>query len=473
MGKRSDTDKAIGNIMNWAERPEWSDEQAAVFDAHLAPVCDRVGISQEELGRELADQGYGGMLFGIMFEDFLSRRLPPDDKNIIDDYLARRGWRESVAGRGYLQRLRDSVLSLYEVIAVSPGHHCDLRDLVRGGKTIRVHEHMGTQNMVKWDRIAARVLGINGKHLFSGGILPFPQEAAQNLLKLLADSRKAFDKELSRLASEETAARITSSEDLDLLFLRDAAPGFTSLWIVHTLKSLHAPLPEMINQDGEALVFTETRLPFIAEHFEEIAQRLDAAPAWERDSPDGHTWIWLPDLNADGSKPQRGMSVETFRDGQRLISGTLELMPGALTLTTNSMERAERGKTALEVLLHGLVGPGLSKLQTPEQLMAERDLHHHDDSARASTERIDPEVAAQVVHNMMDQHYRQCLDEPIPALDNKTPRQCARSKKGRENVIEWLKILENNEQRRAASQGQEPYDTGWMWDELKLTKYRE
>lgn len=38
--------------------------------------------------------GYEGMLFGIMFEDFLSRR--------------------------YLQQLRDSVLSLYEVIEVSP-----------------------------------------------------------------------------------------------------------------------------------------------------------------------------------------------------------------------------------------------------------------------------------------------------------------------------------------------------------------
>ena len=125
MGKLSETDKAIRNIMNWADRPEWSDEQSAVFDTHLAHVCDRIGISQEELGKELAEHGYGGMLFGLMFEDFISRRLPTDDKNIIDDYLKRRGWRESVPGRRYLQQLRDSVLSLYEVVEVSPGHHCD------------------------------------------------------------------------------------------------------------------------------------------------------------------------------------------------------------------------------------------------------------------------------------------------------------------------------------------------------------
>lgn len=65
------------------------------------------------------------------------------------------------------------------------------------------------------------------------------------------------------------------------------------------------------------------------------------------------------------------------------------------------------------------------------------------------------------------------LDEPIPALDNKTPRQCVRSKKGRQKVVDWLKDLEYNELHRAASQGYEPYDSRWMWDELKLTSYRK
>lgn len=67
MGKRSDTDKAIRNLMHWAERPEWASVQAAVLDAHLAPVCERLGYSRDELGRELDEHGYGGMLFGMMF----------------------------------------------------------------------------------------------------------------------------------------------------------------------------------------------------------------------------------------------------------------------------------------------------------------------------------------------------------------------------------------------------------------------
>ncbi|HEC12568.1 MAG TPA: hypothetical protein ENI80_04870 [Acidiferrobacteraceae bacterium] len=472
MGKRSDTDKAIRNIMNWADRPEWSEERATVFDAHLAPVCDHIDISREELSQELAEHGYGGMLFGIMFEDFVSRHLSPDDRNIIDDYLKRRGWRESVHGRRYLQQLRDSVLSLYEVVEVSPGHHCDLRDLVRDSKIIRVHEHMGTQNLVKWDRIAARVLNTNGKLTFSGGILPFPQEAAQSLLKMLTKSRKQFNKGLSRVAGKETVAKMLAPEGLDERFLEDACPAFTSVWLTHTLERLHAPLPEMVNRDGEALMFTETRFPFLAEHFAQITQRLDAEPEWKRDNPNEHTWICLSEPEKKDNNAKQGLSIDTLRDGQHLISGTLELQSAVLILSTNSMERTERGKNALEAILHGLIGPALSKLQTPEQLMAENKNRQQDDSNREPTDTIDPEIAAEIVHNTLDKHYRQCLDEPIPVLDNKSPRQCTRSKKGREKVIEWLKQLENNELRRAAGQGQAPYDTSWMWDELKLAKYR-
>jgi hypothetical protein len=472
MAKRSDTDKAIRNIMGWADRPEWMDERSALLDAHLAPACDRLGIGREELSQEIEEYDFGGMLFGIMFEDLLSRRLPPDEKNIVDEYLERRGWRESVPGQRYLKRLRDSVLSLYEVVEVSPGHHCDVRDLVRGGEDIRVHEHMGTQELVKWDRLAARVLKSNGKNVFAGGLLPFSHEAAQSLLKALADSTKRFDKENPRATGTETVALKLSAENRDDRFLRDACPSFTSVWLIHTLERLHAPLPELTNRDGEALMFTETRFPFLAENLEDIAKRLDTAAEWERDSPHAQTWIWLPEPDANVETPQRGLALETFRGGQRPIGGTLELTPGVLTLTSNSMERATRGNDTLEALLHGLIGPGLITLQTPDQLMAENDTRQHGNSDREPQDNVDPKIAAAMIHTTLDQHYRRCLDEPIPALDNKTPRQCATSKKGRDKVIEWLKHLENNELHLAAKSGREPYNSSWMWVELKLAKYR-
>ena len=422
MAKRNDIDKAIRNIRNWSERPEWAIELTTVFDDHLAPVSELIDISAEELQQQIADLDYGGMLFGVVFEDLLSRRAPPDDRNIVDDYLSRRGWRESVAGRRYLQQLRDSVFSLYEVVAVSRGKYCDLNDLVRGGKTIRVHEHMGTQNLFKWDRIAARVLNTDGKHNFSGGILPFPREASQILLDLLTKSRKQF--------------------------LKEACPHFTSIWLAHVLQQLQAPLPELVNRDGAPLVHSETRFPVLTENATAIAERLDATAAWERGSPDEDIWAWLRESDA--------------------IDGTLELKPGVLTLVTNSVDRAERGTHELQALLGNFIGPPMSLLQTPEQLLANQARDDDGDKRKRAND-IDPEIEAEIVQKTLDQHYRRCLDESIPALGNKTPRQCSRSKQGRKKLIEWLKHLENNELRRAARAGQKPYDSRWMWDELKLT----
>lgn len=473
MGKRHDTDKAIRNIMNWAERPEWSEEHRAILEAHLLPVGERLGMGIEDISQTMVDHGYMGMLFGIIFEDFLSRRLPPDNSNVIDDYLKRRGWRESVIGRRYLQQLRDSVLSLYEVVDVAPGQHCDVRDLVRGGDAVRVHEKMGTQNLVRWDKLAARVLKTDDKNIFSGGILPFPLEEADSVLRVLHGSRKAFEKQLKRLAGKQVAADFTAEHDLDTLFLRDAAPAFTTIWLMHTLEQSAAPLPQLVNRDGEALTFVETRFPFLPEQADDIAARLATAPEWEQDAPDGTTWIWFPPPpEGRTDQPSEGLAVETFQGGQRPISGTLEMTPGVLKLTTNSTERAQHGQQALETLLAGLIGPALSKLQTPEQLMAERDARGHtlDHNNARPADDIDPEITAEVIQKMLDQHYRQTLDEAVPMLDNKTPRQCVRSKKGRDKVIDWLKYLENSERHRAAQQGQAPYDFGWMWEKLKLSE---
>ena len=51
-------------------------------------------------------------------------------------------------------------------------------------------------------------------------------------------------------------------------------------------------------------------------------------------------------------------------------------------------------------------------------------------------------------------------------LNDKTPRQAARSKAGRKKLIEVLKYMENMEHRQSRAAGQQPYDFGWLWKEL-------
>jgi hypothetical protein len=112
--------------------------------------------------------------------------------------------------------------------------------------------------------------------------------------------------------------------------------------------------------------------------------------------------------------------------------------------------------------LGGLVGQPLTSHQTLEKMLDEPS------DAPPMQSELPAEVAEQAIHSFLDSHYRQALDEPLPYLDGKTPRQAAKTKKGRAQVISWLKKLENSEGRRAASQGQQPYDFQWMWREMKI-----
>jgi hypothetical protein len=78
------------------------------------------------------------------------------------------------------------------------------------------------------------------------------------------------------------------------------------------------------------------------------------------------------------------------------------------------------------------------------------------------------------IKEFLDGHYRQCLSQPVGMLDGKTPRQAVRSKKGREQVVAWLKYLENSTARRARDEpAAAAYDFTWMWEELGIAELRK
>ena len=76
------------------------------------PALDEFEIDHDELAELLGEQ-WSGVLWGCGFEDFLGRRY--EDGNIVDLYLKRRGWKETVLNRAYFAALRDAPVSLYEV----------------------------------------------------------------------------------------------------------------------------------------------------------------------------------------------------------------------------------------------------------------------------------------------------------------------------------------------------------------------
>jgi hypothetical protein len=118
----------------------------------------------------------------------------------------------------------------------------------------------------------------------------------------------------------------------------------------------------------------------------------------------------------------------------------------------------------LEPILAGLVGAPLVERADMDQMLA---------AARPPPEPsgLSPEQGRAVVHQMLEAHYRRVLDEPIPALGGKSPRAAAKTAKGREQLVAWLKALESLSARKPGDP-MASYDTGWMWAELGLDDLR-
>ena len=463
-------DKATENLVRWSARDEWLEPQLEIYTAHAAPVAEILDVSDDEFEELIGDAA--DMLGVFILEDFFTARFGEDGElNVVDDYLKRRGWRETAPGRRYLESLRDSMVSLYEVVGIDPGRGLKVRDLILGGNSVTVHEKLGSKSAAPWDRLAARVVEVNGKTYFTGAVLRFRHELSLQFLSMFDETAKETEDDIPEEARREygESADIRSAVREVILGGGHGAQMFTHLWLLDTILQAQAPLPGLHNTDDEPIVLCRVRFPIVGDEAE-VATMLDGVECLERDVEDEPSWTW----SVPGS-PMHRMALRRRGDeapeSDAVIGNTslghAEMEAGAVTLFVNSRERAERGIDLLESCLADLVGPPLIAHQDLERALDEQ-------AGQSDVEpEIPPDEAVQVIHSYLDGYYRRILDDPHPSVDGKTLRQAAKTRKGRERAIDWLKQLENTEHRRAAQQGHKPYDTSWLWRELGIEAPRQ
>lgn len=461
---------SLAGLMKWLRREEWRDALNELLDRHLGPACAKADISFDELPDIVGDH-HSGVLWGCVFEDLLARDLD-DGRNIVDDYLKRRGWKESASNRAYMTALRSSVMSLYEISDIVRDEFFLARDLVRGGEPVRVSERSGTRYLKPWDRMAARIVRVGSKAEMAGGALPFDYEASEAVLAALRRARKkahaAADKLARKLGHGVDGALIAEALS-DTEVLRASAFLFTNIWLGNLLRrTLNPTLPQMSNTEGDELLFTTVSYPLKpGTSADAIRLALAAIPALR---PEGETfWNWIGP-NEPTSTKQRAESqtfITTLDDGS-LVLGAIELKDKTMLLDVNSQQRAERGRVLIEPVLGGLVGEPLIETRTIEQLMASRLAG----KSKPLSSGLSPDEEQAVIQESLDRHYMNLLDEPVPMLGNMTPRRAAKSAKGRERVVAWLKLLENGAARQDAASPAAGCDLSWMWTELGVADLR-
>jgi hypothetical protein len=452
-GRRSGLGRAHGldGLIRFIRRDDvWSKRMADVLAEHLSPTMEEFDVDFEKLG-DILGESWPMVLWGCAFEDLLGRTYGADGENIADLYLKRRGWKETALNRTYIAGLRDAAVSLYEVSEIKRGKSMLLRNLLADEAPVRVREKSATQSLKTWDRIAVRVVPERDHHVISGALLPFSREASDLLIDGIRRALKLGRRKELRLSTDH---------------LRRCAPLFANAWLFTYLpKSLDPEAPHFTNSEGDELLFHDLRFPFVAAVRQiEVGALLAKVSAFEPAGP--KFWNWLEPEAPKGFGSKKGIAPDQTMSGARVL-GTLEMTGKTLILSVNSAQRAERGMALNKDNLGDLLKSPLTAIRTLEQMTAER----RSNPGRRESEDVPPDVARQILHDHLDRHYRDTLDQPVPALGGKTPRQAIRTAAGRRTTVEWLKLIEN---RSAAQQGTPlaEYDFGWMWDELGLAGER-
>ena len=445
--QQKEIDKAIANLMKYGEQAPWSERKEQFFSEMLMGAADRVDVPVDEFGQALEDSGYMGMVFGYLFELFASSYWDNDDFCMIENYIKRRGWREAPRAKRYLQALAKSEVKLWEITSVSPGHWVEIRPVGSTVKTLRVYEHAGSQGLKRWDCIAARVILLDGKYGFGGGILPFSPDQAQEVPILLERARQNVIDTLKDVRAEDTQCQ-WSDEDVEEMAKAEANEQLPDLlfsfWACQTYLAITKPMPTLLNRDGHQLHWSKIKFPVNTNDTEEIERRLHAASELDFNH-DSKEWIWLK------------CDKDNIENAGATVLGHLSITDQHLVATVNSIERAEEIKGFLSALLSELIGAPLSVHESFESMMEK-----YSTKGLPSVETID---APELITAALDRHYQKILDEPIPALNNLTPRDCSQEKDQHAILIQWLKGLENN---TAAVPHMCHYDFKWIWEELGL-----
>ncbi|ANV99256.1 hypothetical protein [Bradyrhizobium icense] len=363
-------------------------------------------------------------VWACAFEDMLTREFD-DGSNIVEDYLKRRGWKETASVRAYITALRGSAMSLYEVSDVVLDKSFRARDLVRGGEPVLISERLATRFLKQWDRFAGRVLQVRQQTQISGAVLPYEHQASEDLLdgfRRLAKLTKKDKQALARTIGEEfDAAAIASLSETEKL--RAVSPTFTTVWLLDTIDRAARNLPELRNFDGDELLMCTVRYPLAEGTMEDDVRRVLDSCADLR--PINATqWNWI------GGKKRARSSAARARSSKPLTVETA----------------------------------------TIDQMLVSDDDEDDDELQELG---ISEEEHRAIIHETMDRHYRETLDEPVPALGNKSPRAAVKTKSGRAKVVDWLKMMENRTAKAGESNpAMAGYSFDWMWAELGVAQLR-
>jgi len=340
--------------------------------------------------------------------------LEMEGRPALEWFQENRSWRLSLAEQTWLAVQREAWLGVWEILECEPGVGVLARDQLTGERR-QVQEVTASRTLVRRDVVLARVVTVREVSVFAG-MSPhkLPPDAAAPVVEA---ARRRL-----RVKGPVTPSRLRGE-----VFGRALIGAWAKA--AEEFAARAARPPKLQNTDGEPLLLTTDRFAFEPGGRSQVEVSLRTM---ENVSPLGD------DGDGEYAFQRSGNAMHAHWDNT--VVGHAWVTEDALRIETNSVARADALRRLVEEACGGLlqhrareyVDP-LSKLAKPAPLQARKE-------EPPSSESV------QMLLEFKRAHYQSWPDQPLPALDGKTPREATRTARGREQVDVLLRTMENHEQ---------------------------
>lgn len=321
-------------------------------------------------------------------------------------------------------------MRLYDVTEVIPGQQMTLCDAVdTEAPPITVRERSGSQASLIGAQVGVRLMDVDGHYELSGAVYVFSHLAGPGIVATLREWVQRLGPRHSDLP--EVLSDIIRQQWLEQYF----AP---------------MPIPNMVD------AFTGEPLLLITDHYR--VNDWSALMAALSTQPD-----------VDGDRELGWSRLIDCTDGQRRVAASINPGKSAdrLSLFYKTQGYADQGRPWFEALGGTAVQFVSRELADPKGVLSNR-LAGHQRTAKAAGPTLPPEVMAEAIEQAIHRMYANWADEPIPALDGKTPRQAIETPAGLERVKGLLRGYEASEQQQAQEQGRRVISYAFLWQTLGI-----
>ena len=358
--------------------------------------------------------------------------------NIVDHVLSEGGPMLNLEQRAWITQLSQQPLRLYDVTDVVPGSQATLCDAVDlQAPPIVVFERSGTRNLEPGMRLGCRVMTVQDHFELSGCAYPFSRMMGHAVTEVYVAYLEEFGKDRQKAKQKE----------LSLIIL--------SQWLKQFVAPL--PMPQMIDAySGDLMLFITDH--YLAHSWKTLTQRLENESDVEGNIADG----WTRHLECT--------------DGQ--IRPTVSIEPDTTSNQVAVFYKTQRYADQGRIWFDALAGDAV-KFQTREiidqaSLASKQNLPNQGANAALkkvnnAQNQISPQELTKVIEATMHRMYANWADEPIPMLENQTPRQAMTTPAGLERVKGLIRSYEASEQLSAKEQQREPVSYDFLWEALGLT----